>query len=99
MVRRFGSSALLHALVAAGLAACHADVDLGGTEDAAVDGALTSPDGAPLPTCGPLDAPSTPSTCEACAKGTEECQPNGCYGGYWCNAAEHDCKEPPKSCP
>ncbi|HEY2514307.1 MAG TPA: hypothetical protein VGI39_25745 [Polyangiaceae bacterium] len=91
-------SLLVPAIVSA-LAACHADVDLGGAEDAAIDGVVTSPDGAPLATCGPLDAPSTPSTCEACIKGTEECQANGCYGGYWCNASERDCKAPPKTCP
>lgn len=91
---------LLSALVWAALAACHADVDLGGTDDAAIDAPpLVSPDGAPLATCGPLDAPTTPSTCSACTKGTEECQANGCYGGYWCNQVERDCKTPPRSCP
>jgi hypothetical protein len=86
------------------LLACGAAVDLGGNADGgpAFDAGIVLPkgaDGGPEEHCGSLDAPSVPSDCRACAEDAGDCQPNGCYGGYWCDSAKVDCSEPPKSCP
>jgi hypothetical protein len=82
---------------------CGADVDLGGGSDAGLaDGASAPPtgaDGGPAEHCGALDAPQVPSTCRACELDAGDCQPNGCYGGYWCDAQKSDCAPPPKTCP
>ena len=59
----------------------------------------SSPDGAVLETCGALNGPTVTSQCEACGKYSSDCQPNGCYGGYWCNEPARDCEPPPKTCP
>jgi hypothetical protein len=56
-------------------------------------------DGAVLETCGDLNGPNVSSECKACGKYSNDCQPNGCYGGYWCDEPERDCQPPPKSCP
>lgn len=72
------------------LVACGTAVDLGGAGiDASVDATA----------CGPLVAPSVTATCRACNAADPDCQPNGCYGGYWCNETSVDCHAPPKSCP
>ena len=62
----------------------------------------TSPsttDGAAVDHCGTLNGPSIASPCNACGKFSNDCQPNGCYGGYWCNEATRDCGPPPTTCP
>ncbi len=65
----------------------------------APDNGPIGPDGAPLEHCGTnLDAPPVASKCKACNIDTDECQPNGCYGGYWCNSDTVDCLAPPKTC-
>ena len=72
--------------------ACGADVDLGGggaAEDASVDATQ----------CGNLVAPSVPANCRACDRDGGDCQPNGCYGGYWCDTIVTDCHVAPKTCP
>jgi hypothetical protein len=57
------------------------------------------PDGAPLEHCNTdLDGPGVTSTCKACGTDTDDCQPNGCYGGYWCDSDKTDCVMPPKTC-
>ena len=56
-------------------------------------------DGGTVDHCGTLNGPSVTSACTACGKFSNDCQPNGCYGGYWCNEAARDCTPPPKSCP
>jgi hypothetical protein len=58
-----------------------------------------SADGGLLDHCGALNGPSVASACSACGKFSNDCQPNGCYGGYWCNESARDCTPPPKSCP
>jgi hypothetical protein len=97
-----GARALL-ALGLLALLACGAAIDLGGSDDASAgDGALVLPkgaDGGPAEQCGSLVAPNVPSTCRACDPEAGDCQPNGCYGGYWCDSAKVDCSQPPKSCP
>lgn len=70
-------------------AACGTSVDLGGS-GAAVDGG-------PLQ-CGTDVAPSVDAPCRACDKAAAGCQPNGCYGGYWCDAVYGNCEPPPKTC-
>jgi len=72
------------------LAGCGTDVDLGGAAPTGSDGGTT---------CGTLVAPEIDAGCKACSKTSTDCQPNGCYGGYWCDTAINDCNSPPKSCP
>jgi hypothetical protein len=57
-----------------------------------------SPDGGALDHCGSLNGPNVASPCDACGKYSDDCQPNGCYGGYWCNEPAHDCTPPPTTC-
>jgi hypothetical protein len=65
----------------------------------APDNGPIGPDGAPLEHCNTdLDAPPVTSTCKACGTDTDDCQPNGCYGGYWCDSDKVDCVMPPKTC-
>lgn len=82
-MRRFVVLAL-----AAALAGCGTDVDLGGA-GARVDATQ----------CGDLVGPTTDAQCRACNKDAGDCQPNGCYGGYWCNVVTVDCHTPPQTCP
>jgi hypothetical protein len=86
--------ALVACVVALAIAACGADVDLGGaTPDAGfADG--TGVDSA-AEHCGDLVGPDVTSTCRACDASADACQPNGCYGGYWCDPDERDCRTPP----
>jgi hypothetical protein len=53
----------------------------------------------PSDICGPLYGPNEPAKCSSC--GTMTCQPNGCYGGWWCNTTSMRCQSPPNpsSCP
>jgi hypothetical protein len=73
-------------------AACGTNVDLGGTGPTSSDGGIVSK-------CGDLVSPATDAGCKACDKISSDCQPNGCYGGYWCNVLFNDCEQPPKTCP
>jgi hypothetical protein len=47
--------------------------------------------------CKGYASPEFPASCEACfGKG---CQPNGCFGGYWCDTNTDYCHEdPPSGC-
>ena len=74
------------------LVACGTDVDLGG-------GAAPDDAGIDVTQCGDLVAPAVDAACRACDRDAADCQPNGCYGGYWCNAIITDCHAPPKTCP
>jgi hypothetical protein len=44
-------------------------------------------------TCDGYADPNTPSTCYCEASDPSECQPNGCYGGYYCDTYSDKCKE------
>jgi hypothetical protein len=44
-------------------------------------------------TCGSLAGPLVKSAC-ACTPG-HTCQPNGCFGGWWCNTGTNKCQSPP----
>lgn len=54
---------------------------------------------APLDRCGAITGPTVPSVCHACGRFSDDCQLNGCYGGYWCDTTRRDCQRPPKHCP
>jgi hypothetical protein len=47
-------------------------------------------------TCGSLVGPSKTAACRSC--GSQPCQSNGCYGGWWCNTSTNRCQAPPTSC-
>jgi hypothetical protein len=53
--------------------------------------------GAPPPTCPGLASPTTAAPCSSCT-GKPNCQPNGCFGGWWCNVATSRCQSPPTNC-
>jgi hypothetical protein len=74
--------------------ACGNDVTPGGDGGATVDAAL---DAASSQVCGTLVGPSVPATCHSCSGGAD-CQPNGCYGGWWCDTATKSCHAPPTTC-
>lgn len=57
-----------------------------------------SSDGGPLLRCGDLVAPSVAASCRSCNPSSSTCQPNGCYGGWWCDTYDHRCHRPPESC-
>lgn len=50
------------------------------------------PDGA----CGTYVPPTTPASCKSCSNA--KCQPNGCYGGWWCDTLTNMCHAPPTNC-
>lgn len=54
---------------------------------------------APLDRCGPLVAPSATASCHSCGRFSDDCQRNGCYGGWWCNTTTRRCQRPPTNCP
>jgi hypothetical protein len=56
-------------------------------------------DGAPLEHCGALDGPAIVAPCKSCDRADRDCQPNGCYGGWWCNTKTNRCHKPPAICP
>ena len=56
-------------------------------------------EGGALDRCSGLNGPLVTSACHSCGKYSSDCQPNGCYGGWWCNTATRKCQRPPKTCP
>ncbi len=65
------------------------------------DAAQTGPDAQPATdagaTCPGFAAPDTAAPCRGC--GTHACQPNGCYGGYYCELGAAKCHAKPPICP
>jgi hypothetical protein len=90
------------------LVACGRDVDLGGSIDdaaAPLDArtdacpcAIASPDGGVVDRCGAYAPPDVDATCRACDASASDCQRNGCYNGYWCEAVARDCHAPLPTC-
>jgi len=58
-------------------------------------------DGATLDHCGLLVGPPVPADCRSCESGDGDCQPNGCYAGWWCDRSRRPgrCRKPPTTCP
>ncbi len=56
--------------------------------------------GAPPPSgCPGWASPTTTASCTSCKQGSNGCQPNGCYGGWWCNTNTNKCQSaPPQNC-
>jgi hypothetical protein len=51
------------------------------------------------PLCEGYADPYTTAECDCTASDQSECQPNGCYNGYWCDTTTDRCKAyPPSSC-
>jgi hypothetical protein len=47
--------------------------------------------------CAGYASPNSNAACHACSGGS--CQPNGCYGGYWCDTSTNHCHaSPPAGC-
>ena len=81
--------------------------------DTAPDGDAPPPDDAGLATVAPdgdtqdgandgsactMIAPGVTASCHGCSD-PWECNPNGCYGGYWCDPTTWTCHHRPASCP
>ncbi|MDB4937568.1 MAG: hypothetical protein JWP87_4540 [Labilithrix sp.] len=62
------------------------------TPPAMADSGATTP-----AACPGLVPPPTAASCPSC-RGKSTCQPNGCFGGWWCNTATNRCQSPPTSC-
>jgi len=67
-----------------------ADLDDAGLDDA---GVVVVADDAP--SCDGYADPATPSACHACS---DDCQPNGCFGGWYCELASLHCVAKPPGC-
>jgi hypothetical protein len=52
----------------------------------------------PANACPGLADPSTKASCTSCTQYKQSCQPNGCYGGWWCNEQSMKCQAPPSNC-
>ncbi|MGO8994787.1 MAG: hypothetical protein ACLQVI_15835 [Polyangiaceae bacterium] len=57
-------------------------------------------DAGPVTTCGSLVGPTATASCSSCttSTSTKTCQPNGCYGGWWCDTSTSKCQAPPTNC-
>jgi hypothetical protein len=55
----------------------------------------TNPDAAASGSCGALAPPDQSAGCHSCSAGGSNCQPNGCYGGWYCNTTTDRCQSPP----
>lgn len=51
------------------------------------DGGTQPPD-----QCPGFADPTTSASCSSCKQGSNGCQPNGCYGGWWCNTNTDKCQ-------
>jgi hypothetical protein len=60
-------------------------------EDDAPDAGSDGPSDGPA--CDGWAPPTTAAACHACGVG--ECQPNGCFGGFWCDVTQRRCHPPP----
>jgi hypothetical protein len=73
------------------------------TEDAGFgdSGSATEDDsgGGSTTECMGYAPPAATSVCTACSSSSSSCQPNGCYGGYWCKVSTKGCHaSPPSGC-
>jgi len=68
-----------------------ADLDDAGRDDAGV--VIVTDD---APSCDGYADPTTPSVCHACSG--SGCQPNGCFGGWFCDLATSHCVSKPSGC-
>ncbi len=48
--------------------------------------------------CPGLADPSTKAGCTSCTSMQQNCQTNGCYGGWYCNEQTLKCQAPPTNC-
>ena len=79
-------------------AAAHADVTvLPDLDDAGADAQAAHDDAqSDAGTCSGYAGPTTQSVCHACTSGN--CQPNGCFGGYYCDLVTEHCVPTPDGC-
>ena len=79
-------------------AGAHADVTVLPGLDAAVadEPAAHDAQGDDAATCSGYAGPTTSSVCHACTSGN--CQPNGCFGGYYCDLVTEHCVAKPDGC-
>ncbi|MFO0670038.1 MAG: hypothetical protein U0235_10490 [Polyangiaceae bacterium] len=87
----------------AGDAAKKATVDAGDTDaepaaPADTDAGVVDDDAGPAP-CPGYALPNDTAACHACGStSTQTCQPNGCYGGYYCDLSTSKCSKKPAGC-
>jgi hypothetical protein len=63
--------------------------------DASVSDADASTSTTTVMMCGVLAGPTVHAMCHSCTQAQHDCQPNGCYGGWWCNTQTVRCQSPP----
>jgi hypothetical protein len=51
------------------------------------------------PSCPGFAAPGETAACKGCKQGSSGCQPNGCFGGWYCNTLTASCQAPPSCGP
>jgi hypothetical protein len=49
--------------------------------------------------CTGYASPSTSAACNACGSGSQTCDPNGCFNGYYCRLSDAKCMKKPAACP
>jgi hypothetical protein len=78
----------------------------GNSGSATQPGSGTDPGSSAPPSCVPSGggncsgyaAPNTPASCSSCSSSSSSCQPNGCYGGWYCDLSTKSCHEAPSGC-
>lgn len=73
------------------------DADGGAKDASAKDGGAKADAGSASAACAGYATPTESASCNAC--GSKPCQPNGCYGGYYCTLSTSKCTPKPSSCP
>lgn len=63
------------------------------------DSASAVPEAAPQTNACPGYAlPNDDADCSACSQSSANCQPNGCYNGYYCELSVSKCRQKPSGC-
>jgi hypothetical protein len=71
--------------------------DAGGKDAGGKDSGVADAGGKDAGSCSGYASPTTKAACHACKSGVT-CQPNGCYGGYYCTLATTKCVPKPSGC-
>lgn len=72
--------------------------DAGSPKDASAKDASTVKDSGSTAACPGYALPSDSASCNACQQSSSTCQPNGCYGGYYCELSGSKCRAKPSGC-
>ena len=80
-------------------------IDAGATDAKAKGAPTAAPDASPASPASPSQAacpgyalPNQTAPCHACQSTSATCQPNGCFGGYYCDLSGPKCHPKPSGC-